>query len=397
MKTYQLTARCSQELKQIPNEVKQWDSAHTLVIIFSPQNHSELKSIIDETTKLFSHSIVTGCSTSGGIIGDKVHDNSFCISISHFEYSKLKYFADQITSPEDSFRAGNQIATQLNQKNLKGVLVFSDGLITNGSALVSGFNSVLDSKQVSVSGGLAGDDDRFKSTWVLHQGQTLTGVAVGVGFYGGDELVISTASRAGWDIFGPERSITKSKDNILYEIDGKPALDLYKLYLGEYSASLPASALLFPLQIRKDTNADTRLVRTILGVDEKTKSLIFAGDMPEGWRAQLMKSNIDKLVDRAMLAAEQLSEKMVHSGFNFNEDFSGSHMTIAISCVGRRLVLADRVEEEIEALKNTYTKSSSIVGFYSYGELAPSAEGKPCELHNQSMTLMNIIEHKKSA
>ena len=104
---------------------------------------------------------------------------------------------------------------------------------------------------------------------------------------------------AGWDPFGPERLITRSEGNVLYELDGKSALDLYKRYLGEHSQELPASGLRFPLSLRIP-GADTRLVRTILAVDEPHQSMRFAGDVPQGAYAQLMKANFDRLIDGAI-------------------------------------------------------------------------------------------------
>ena len=70
---------------------------------------------------------------------------------------------------------------------------------------------------------------------------------------------------------------------MLYELDGRPALALYKEYLGDRASGLPATALLFPLAVRSDRSATRRTVRTILGIDEEQQSMTFAGDVPEGW------------------------------------------------------------------------------------------------------------------
>ena len=396
MKTYQLVLNCSADLAKIPAHVKQWDSDKTLVLAFCSTTCVKSDAIIKGLSEFFPHSIVTGCSTSGEIIKDRIFDSSVCLTVTHFENSNLKMATEKITDGQDSFGAGRNISEKLNSDSLRGILVLSDGLVANGSSLTQGLNSLVDPTKVSISGGLAGDGPDFKSTWVVHNGEAVKGLVVGVGFYGSD-LIISTASQGGWDIFGPERTITKSKNNVLYEIDGKPALDLYKKYLGEQSNELPASALLFPLQIRKNETNETRLVRTILNVDEKEKSMIFAGNMPEGWKAQLMKANFDRLIDCANQAADDIfsANKSLTSLPTNNQ--ANTHLTIAISCVGRRLVLGERAEEEVEALQTKFAKTSAVCGFYSYGELAPHSNGASCDLHNQSMTLMDIFEKVKAA
>jgi hypothetical protein len=396
LQTYQQVITSESDLKNIPDHIKQWDSAKTLVLAFSSISCKQPADILKKLTEFFPNSIVTGCSTSGDILKDKILDSSICITVVHFESANLKIAVERITKVKDSYAVGKSISDTLTSDSLKGVLILSDGLITNGSHLTQGLNSGIDPKKVSISGGLAGDGDRFKSTWVLSEGELRSGIVIGVGFYGSD-LFISTASQGGWDIFGPERTITKSHNNILYEIDGKPALDLYKNYLGDHSKELPASALLFPLQIRKNETNETRLVRTILNINEEEHSLIFAGNIPEGWRAQLMKANFDRLIDCAAQAADDIVTANNSAFVQGLIQKSNPHLTIAVSCVGRRLVLGGRAEEEVEVLQNKFNTMSSVCGFYSYGELAPHSHGASCDLHNQSMTLMDIFEMGKAA
>jgi hypothetical protein len=200
-----------------------------------------------------------------------------------------------------------------------------------------------------------------------------------VGFAG--DVQVSAGSAGGWDIFGPERTITASKGNVLYELDGRPALELYREYLGERADGLPATALLFPLAIRRARDATPRTVRTVLGIDELGQAMTFAGDVPEGWHAQLMCANRDRLVDGAMQAAQR-------SALPASVD---PQLAVAISCVGRRLVLGERTEEEIEATLEALVPGAQLVGFYSYGEIGPHPEGH-CDLHNQTMTITAIGE-----
>jgi len=228
---------------------------------------------------------------------------------------------------------------------------------------------------------VAGDGDRFTRTWVLKKGVPATGCVTAVGLYG-DAVRVSHGSKGGWDSFGPERRVTRSKKNVLYELDGEPALALYKDYLGERASGLPATGLLYPLSLRAAASDEKRLVRMILAVDEATQSLTFAGDIPEGSLAQLMQANFDRLVQGAADAALATTERS-HG--------LGPTLAIAVSCVGRRLVLGERTEEEVEATADALPKQARPIGFYSYGEISPYASGS-CDLHNQTMTLTTLNE-----
>ena len=157
---------------------------------------------------------------------------------------------------------------------------------------------------------------------------------------------------------------------------------MYKKYLGEEASDLPASALFFPLALRSNSGDEKRIVRTILSVDEEYQSMTFAGDLPQGSFVQLMRANADRIIDGASEAAKNSVEK-----FSLDEEI----LSIAISCVGRRLVLGERAEEELEAVLDSLPERTQQIGFYSYGEISLIEEGY-CELHNQTMTLTTISE-----
>lgn len=280
----------------------------------------------------------------------------------------------------DSERAGVFIAEQLLRPGLRAVLVLSDGLNVNGSALVRGLTSLLPDGVV-VTGGLAGDGSRFERTWVLRNGEPESGFVSAIGLYG-DRVRIGHGSKGGWDVFGPERMVTRSEGSVLYELDGKPALPLYKNYLGDVAEELPASALLFPLSLRRDRGDKDSFVRTILAVDEGAQSMTFAGDIPQGHLAQLMRANYDRLIDGAAASA------LMTRG---NGASDKACLSIIVSCVGRRLVLGERTEEELERAAEILPPGSAQVGFYSYGEISPFVFGG-CDLHNQTMTLTTITE-----
>ena len=261
--------------------------------------------------------------------------------------------------------------------------MLSDGLHVNGSELVKGLNDTLEGTVV-ITGGLAGDGTHFKRTWVLKDRTLQSGYVTAVGLYG-DHVRIGHGSKGGWDKFGPERLVTKSTGHVLYELDGRPALHLYKEYLGDRAAGLPATGLLFPLAIRTSPSEGKSLVRTILAVDETTQSMTFAGDIPRGVYAQLMRANFDRLIQGASDAATLSTNG--HGSAHPETPI----LSLAISCVGRRLVLGERSEEETEATLEILPKGSRQIGFYSYGEISPYESGA-CDLHNQTMTLTTITE-----
>ena len=283
--------------------------------------------------------------------------------------------------PTRSREAGRALAAELLGPDLRSILVLSDGLGVNGSELVRGINDAVP-PTVLVTGGLAGDGDRFVRTWVLAGGEPRSGFVSAVGLYG-ERVHVGHGSKGGWDIFGPERVVTRSHGNVLFELDGRPALDLYKEYLGERASGLPATALLFPLALRAGRDDAHQVVRTVLAVDEADRSMTFAGDIPVGSLAQLMKANFDRLVEGASVAAVATNDASAPANV--------PGLLLSISCVGRRLVLGERTEEETEATLEAMPAGTKQIGFYSYGELSPHANGS-CDLHNQTMTLTTIRE-----
>lgn len=356
------------------------DSEHTLLILFGASKFLEAPEPIREVGAAYPRSHVVGCSTSGEILGSELSDESLVVCAVQFERTTVRTAMGPVRSPEESYAAGASIAYELYHPSLQGVFVLSDGLHVNGSELVRGLNAKLP-ESVVVTGGLAGDGNRFQRTWVIKDREPHSGYVTAVGLYG-TALRIGHGSKGGWDMFGLERRVTRSKGNVLYELDGKPALQLYKEYLGERASGLPATGLLFPLALRTHSSDRKSLVRTILAVDETDQSMTFAGDIPEGHLAQLMCANFDQLIEGASQAALLTKDRAP-------ETTAG--LAIAISCVGRRLVLGERAEEEIEATLDVLPQGTHQVGFYSYGEISPYANGW-CDLHNQTMTLTTISE-----
>jgi hypothetical protein len=352
-----------------------------LALVFGAAEAIREPDIMRDVQRLHPGAYICGCSTSGEVHGRNVLDESVVVTALRFEHTTIRGAHVSVSGPEHSFEAGQKLATAIPHEGLVHAFVLSDGLFVNGSELVNGISSKLP-PGVVVTGGLSGDGARFAETLVCAAGEVKPKQIAIIGFYG-NRLRVGIGSMGGWDPFGPERRITRSQGNVLFELDGRSALDLYKEYLGKHADGLPASGLLFPLTLRQPDATET-VVRTILAVDEADKSMTFAGDMPEGSWARLMRANFDRLVDGAAGAARK-SQQILRDG--------NPELAILISCVGRKLVLKQRVEEEVEGVLDVLGPKTLSAGFYSYGEISPfTPEAKCAALHNQTMTITTFAE-----
>ena len=349
-----------------------------MVLAFGHRAIFEQSAFADDLAFAWPDAIRVGCSTAGQIRGTEVIDEGAVVTAVRFDHTEVRVAAAPVTAG-DSASAGALLAQELAGPGLAHVLILSEGLDINGEALVRGLGETLPST-VSVSGGLSADGEHFKATLVLCDRTVRKNTVAAIGLYG-SRLRVGCGSLGGWDPFGPERQITRSKGNVLYELDGQSALALYKRYLGDHAADLPASGLLFPLSLRT-REVSAPVVRTILSVNESDQSLTFAGDVPAGGYVRLMKANFDRLIDGAV-GAGRVSADAVDGPID---------LALLISCVGRRMVLRQRVEEEVEGVRDIVGPDATIAGFYSYGEISPFTPKARCELHNQTMTVTTFSE-----
>lgn len=328
--------------------------------------------------KTFPQAQLLGCSGAGEILDTEVHNNSIVVTAIQFEKSSFKLHEINFEAQADSFETAKQLVQGVDTENLKLCFVLSDGLNINGSQLVAGLKQFLPANTL-ITGGLAGDGKRFSETLVCLNENFSSRKIVLLALYG-EHIDVEYGSMGGWDSFGPTRLVTRSESNVLFSLDNQNALALYKKYLGPYAKDLPSSGLRFPLQVT--TPDGQKIVRTILAVDEDAGTMTFAGDIPEGSYAELMRANLDRLIDGALGAAQAITHKS-------NQP---PELAILISCVGRRLVLGQRIEEEVEAIRDSFGINTTLTGFYSYGEICPYADKKEAVLHNQTMTITTLRE-----
>jgi hypothetical protein len=356
----------------------------SLVFYFGPREMLACGKRYRELREMFPAAHILGCSTGGQINNSDVTDEEVVAAAIRFQSTRLRLICRDINDPAHSRRCGEEIGRALNDDQLAGIFVLSDGLNVNGSELVNGLVDAI-GPDIPLTGGLAGDGANFKETLVGGDCTPRSRMVVGVGFYG-SAIKIGHGSAGGWDLFGPRRQVTKSRGNMLFELDGEPALDLYERYLGpEDSKGLPGSALLFPIEVHDPDQPDSSVVRTVLAVDRTARSMTFAGDVPQGWTAQLMRGNFDRLAEGAADAARQ-----ARTGLNAREE--DHQFSILVSCIGRRLLMGQRSSDETEAAGAELGADTLRVGFYSYGEISPHAKSGICELHNQTMTVTTFAE-----
>ena len=337
-----------------------------------------------ELREMFPMAHIVGCSTGGQINNNDVSDDEIVAAVVGFDSTRLQLVCRDITETSQSRSCGEAIGRALSSEDLAGVFVLSDGLNVNGSELVSGLVGAI-GPSIPLTGGLAGDGANFAETLVGGDCPPRSRMVVGMGFYG-SAIRIGHGSAGGWDLFGPRRQVTRSSGNVLFELDGEPALDLYERYLGpEDSKGLPGSALLFPIQVHDPARPDSSVVRTVLAVDGNVRSMTFAGDIPQGWTAQLMRGNFDRLAEGAADAARQ-----ARTGLDASEQ--DPRFSILVSCIGRRLLMGQRASDETEAAGLELGTTTPRLGFYSYGEISPHAKSGVCGLHNQTMTVTTFAE-----
>jgi hypothetical protein len=350
-----------------------------LVLAFAQRTLLNEVKPYDSLKALYPNAQIVICSSSGQISDEMViEQNIVCTAIS-FDKTTIKTIAIDFLLNDSIVDLGHKVKESLFSEDLKSIMVLSEGTLVNGTELI---NELIKQTQndIPIFGGLAGDEFNFESTIVGLNSDATPGKIVAIGLYG-QYIRFNYASEGGWGDFGPEREVTQSNKNVLYKIGDRFALDLYKEYLGKYADELPGSSLYFPLSM-KETPQSAPVVRTILAIDEENKSMTFAGNIPEGSYVRLMKGNIDKLIDAASNAAYKIRKASPKQ----------PSLAILVSCVGRRIVLDDRVEEELEVVKDIFGKDTILCGFYSYGEIAPTLQNIACELHNQTMTITTMYE-----
>lgn len=353
-------------------------SPHLITVFGSPE-YFEDRTLGARLRKLFPESQIIGCSTAGEISESGFSEQSLIVSGVRFNNPNVKTFSAPLHGITDSFAAGARLGMRLVAPDLSGVFILGQGVGASGNRLVQGLRSKI-SQKVIVTGGLAATNEDFQKTYILANEVVAPDVLAAFGLYG-KNLKLAYGAVGGWEPFAPIRTVTKAEGSTLFELDGEPALEVYKKYLGESARDLPQSALHFPFAIVR--NADDRLgiVRSVIDVNEAEGSLILAADIWPQALVRLMHTQAQGLVH----GAEQAARKAVQTASDSDA------FAILISDVGRKKLMGAEAPNEIAAVKGIL-KQSSLTGFYSRGEISPQNSGGDCQLHNQTLTIARISE-----
>jgi hypothetical protein len=355
-----------------------------LVLVFGAIEHFAPGGWLNDPAIAAAHPPWVGCSSAGEILGPSVQDHSVVVTALKFAHadSRVCAVSTRLSSMADSLNAGQRLAQALPHDGLRAVLLFGTGVAINGSALVLGLQQGV-ADEVQISGGLAADGGAFRQTWTLSRTGVFDDQVVAIGLYG-SRLFLANSSCGGWEPFGPLRRVTSCHGNVLYALDHERALDIYQRYLGDYARDLPGSGLLFPCEMIGADRSRGGVIRTLLACDGADGSLTFAGDIePDGY-LRLMHASTERLIEGAEQAARMLAPTPAAAD---------PPLALLVSCVGRRLVMGDRVEEELEAVLDILGAGVMCAGFYSNGEISEAGAGARSRLYNQTMTITLIGEH----
>lgn len=349
-----------------------------LVLAFAPAGLLSKGNLHEEIAGMFPMAQVLISSASGEFIGDRVTDDELTLTAIRFEKAKAKTAITDIATSKNSFEAGYYLSRAFEHDGLRSLIVFCDGEHVNASQLVFSLQQYLPA-DVIITGGLAGAQDKQASLIGLNN-KPAEGRIACIGLYGKD-LRVSYGNQSGWMPFGPERKVTRAKNNTVYELGGIPVLEVYNLYLRDRKYNMPGSQMLFPIAVRFENSSGT-VIRTIQSIDEGLFSITYSGNVPEGSRVSLLRTDCDSLISGAAGAASVTMNQL-----------PAPELAIIMSCAERRTLLNGRTSEELSALKNAFGTHTAISGLFTPGEIAPAGPDLKCELFKQSVIVTAISEN----
>ncbi|QDT05737.1 FIST N domain protein [Rubripirellula lacrimiformis] len=354
------------------------DSKNTLVLVFAACEFCTDQDPLLEIQNAYPNSAVAGCGTRGQVFEGDLQTQSISVGIIRFRSTTIKTAFAPVESFDQSRQAGVKLAEGIADPLLSGVLLFADGLLTEATDLVRGIQEVLP-PNIPIAGGMASDHS-LEHTWVYQQGQAVHGMACAIGLIG-DKVEMACATGGGWKLIGEERTATRTSHKTIFEIDGRPALDVYKEHIGpEAIAGLPQSVIRFPIALKMDLH---EVVRDVMGFDEETGAMHLAGDAPQGIGIQFMTTTPEEILD----GVDEAVERLLMQTLGVNADA----LCVCISCSGRGEILGDQTSEEPRLLQELLGKDVKQVGMYAFGEISTTTSGYP-QNHNQTMTVAIIRE-----
>jgi hypothetical protein len=315
--------------------------------------------------ELSSAGFSTGSAVIGGIVSDQVA----------FEIASVRDIGG------NSGKQGRTLGARFSD-SVRYLQLFSDGITGDGSALLRGLQSAL-TAEMPIAGGTSGDGGKFVQSWQFLGDQILSDAAVAIGFCG--DFTLGTGVESGWSPIGLPKKVTRAEGNILYELNGESALEVYERFLGRHARNLPAVGVEYPLGLiapDQGSDDDAMLLRATMSVDREAGAIRFAGEIPEGTMVYLTCGDRGSILDATEKAASHAVAELGAA--------TAPAVVFFYSCMARKMLLGLRTREEFERLRSQLTPEVPILGFYSYGEFCRPKRGLPSVLHNETATISVI-------
>jgi hypothetical protein len=347
--------------------------------LFCPPQ-SELPEFLKGIVSAVRTRTLVGCTTDGEISSEGFSTGTAVLG--GIVTDQIDFQVAQVTKlGQDSEEAGKELARALPPET-SYVQLFSDGITGNGCAILRGLAAVL-GRPIPISGGTAGDGGEFVRTWQFAGDQVLTDAAVAISFSG--DFKVGTGVRSGWSPLGIAKRVTRASGNVLYELGGQPALEVYERFLGKHAERLPAVGVEYPLGLVDETGncggGDYYLLRATMSVNRQEGSITFAGEIPEGAMVRMTCGDTSAILDATSQAMEMAQDDLGDRTLA---------MVFFYSCMARKIVLGRRTKEEVERIRLKVGKEIPILGFYTYGEYCRVKAGGRSFFHNETATVSLI-------
>jgi PAS domain S-box-containing protein len=368
MKTYNIKYEELSSLEEFLKNIEVSTGQSVLVQIFTGVDDEKLLRSISVTIKsAFAQAVIVGASTAGEILNGKMVDESIVLSFCVFDSVSLVSCSFQ---GDDAYLLGQQVAETILRDDTKAIIMFADGLRCNGEALLRGFSGIAD-KGIIIAGGLAGDNNVFKKTFIIHNHEILQNAVVAVSL-SSKSLLVHNSYNLSWKAIGIPMRITKAVGNSIHEIDNKPIKKIYRDYLGDdIVQNLPDSAIEFPLIFNYKS---VQIARSVIAVDGE--NIIYAGEIPVGTQVRFGVASASVFENGRKILYDSNAKLPIEAIFTY-------------SCTARKSFLAKELEYELLPLETIAPTS----GFFTYGEFYSGENNY--ELLNITTTVLGLSETDK--
>jgi hypothetical protein len=330
----------------------------------------------------------TGCSAAGTINGDDADESNFSVVVTVISSDELHWTNGIATGLEDDPRAvGTQVAEELLphlSTDTLGLFVFPDGLTENFDHFIAGLEENLPSDQfLPLWGGGAGNNFNAEApTYQYCDDEVISG---GVSY-----ALLSGEAHTAWAIshsvipIGGERVVTRSEENVIYEIDGKPAVEVLKEYLPEHALAADRDWLRYAISLALSFKApsymkdEEYIVRGVPQLNLTDGSITVQTEVEEGTSIWFSSRDVEKITTGFDRMAAQIKEQL---------EGEQPELVFQFECVTRGQLMF-REQEKLRLLKRfrqSVGPEAPWVGFYTIGEIGPVEE------HNDIHRLGSVV------